>query len=72
MSAGIRVLRGNPDHEELAAVTAVLLALATRRDEASPSSAPARPGAAWALRPDAHRTAGAWASAPRPTWQPSL
>ncbi|MEI5033043.1 acyl-CoA carboxylase subunit epsilon [Streptomyces sp. S1A(2023)] len=71
MSGNIRVLRGSPDHEELAAVTAVLLALATR-DEASPRSALARPGAAQALRPGPHRPAGAWASAPRPTWQPSL
>ncbi|MFD4019042.1 acyl-CoA carboxylase subunit epsilon [Streptomyces sp. SH5] len=71
MSAGIRVLRGNPDHEELAAVTAVLLALAAR-DEASLRAALARPGAAWALRAGSHRTAGAWASAPRPTWQPPL
>ncbi|MEU3132840.1 acyl-CoA carboxylase subunit epsilon [Streptomyces sp. NPDC006854] len=71
MSSGIRVLRGNPDHAELAAVTAVLLALA-QRGGASPRPAPARPCAAWALRPAAHRTAGAWASAPRPTWQPSL
>lgn len=70
MSAGIRVLRGNPDHEELAAVTAVLLALAAR-DEESLRTALERPGAAWALRQRSHRAAGSWISVPRPTWQPS-
>ncbi|MGW0826425.1 acyl-CoA carboxylase subunit epsilon [Streptomyces sp. NPDC002845] len=70
MSAGIRVLRGNPDHEELAAVTAVLLALAAR-DEGALRAALDRPEAGWALRQGAHRAAGAWVSVPRPTWQPS-
>lgn len=70
MSADIHVVRGHPDHEELAAVTAVLLALAAQ-DEDSLRAALSRPGAGWALRQGSHRAAGAWASAPRPTWQPS-
>ncbi|WP_328436787.1 acyl-CoA carboxylase subunit epsilon [Streptomyces sp. NBC_00444] len=70
MSTDLRVLRGNPDHEELAAVTAVLLALAAH-DEGALRIALERPGAAWALRQGAHRSAGSWISAPRPTWQPS-
>ncbi|WP_432194908.1 acyl-CoA carboxylase subunit epsilon [Streptomyces sp. bgisy027] len=69
MSAAIRVLRGDPDPEELAAVTAVLLSLAARDEEAL-RTALKRPGAGWALRQGAHRAAGTWLSVPRPTWQP--
>ncbi|MER5218579.1 acyl-CoA carboxylase subunit epsilon [Streptomyces sp. NPDC002838] len=70
MSTDIRVLHGSPDHEELAAVTAVLLALTTR-DEDALRAALERPEAGWALRQGAHRAAGSWISVPRPTWQPS-
>ncbi|HLL32485.1 MAG TPA: acyl-CoA carboxylase subunit epsilon [Streptomyces sp.] len=70
MSTDIRVLRGNPGPEELAALTAVLLSLAAR-DEGALRTALRRPGAGWALRQGAHRPAGAWLSAPRPTWRPS-
>ncbi|MEJ1201595.1 acyl-CoA carboxylase subunit epsilon [Streptomyces sp. BB1-1-1] len=69
MSAAVRVLRGNPGPEELAALTAVLLSLAAR-DEGALRTALQRPGAGWALRQGPHRAAGAWLSVPRPTWQP--
>lgn len=44
-TARVRVVRGNPTPEELAAVTVMLVTLASRRDEA-PAERPPR-GAAW-------------------------
>ncbi|GGP79997.1 acyl-CoA carboxylase subunit epsilon [Streptomyces sindenensis] len=41
----VRVLRGNPTPEELAAVTVMLVTLASRRGEAPPERPPV--GAAW-------------------------
>ncbi|MER5476868.1 acyl-CoA carboxylase subunit epsilon [Streptomyces sp. NPDC002734] len=49
----IEVVRGRPDAAELAAVTAVLLALSRRAGE---PGAPARPAyAGWTVRSDGHR-----------------
>ncbi|MFH9758042.1 acyl-CoA carboxylase subunit epsilon [Streptomyces anulatus] len=45
-TAWVRVLRGNPTPEELAAVTVMLVTLASRRGEAPPERPPAG-GAAW-------------------------
>jgi len=70
VNADIRILRGHPTTAELAALTAVILALAAR-DESALRAALHRPSAGWALRQGAHRTAGSWVCAPRPTWQPS-
>ncbi|WP_420000536.1 acyl-CoA carboxylase subunit epsilon [Streptomyces boninensis] len=56
-----RVVRGCPDADEVAAVTAVLTAVAGRR----PRSAcrPVTPRAGWARgRLGAHRAAGSWRS----------
>ncbi|MEE1940384.1 acyl-CoA carboxylase subunit epsilon [Streptomyces sp. TRM 70361] len=70
MNGAIRVLHGHPTSAELAAVTAVLLALAAR-DEGALRSALEQPSAGWALRQGAHHAAGSWISVPRPMWQPS-
>lgn len=54
----ITVVRGRPDEAELAAVTAVLLALAGRAGEPDETTAAAYAG--WTVKNDGHRTAAAW------------
>lgn len=54
----IRVVRGDPDPEQLAAVTVVLLAVLRGVEPPEP---PAPPAAGWI--PGAHRLPGAWATA---------
>ncbi|MFD8122978.1 acyl-CoA carboxylase epsilon subunit [Streptomyces albidoflavus] len=57
--AVFRVERGRADHEELAAVAAVLLAL--RRDhEPVVSEEPAETGSSWWRRPDAYTAPCSW------------
>lgn len=51
----VRVVRGDPDPEQLAAVTVVLLALLRGVE---PDSPPRPPAAGWV--PGAHRLPGAW------------
>lgn len=57
----LTVTRGNPSAEELAAVTAVVLALQTSEDENEGAATPARP---WARRAQLHLPpkpgAGSW------------
>jgi hypothetical protein len=61
-ATGIRVLRGDPDPEELAALMAVLAALG--RGARHAPDAPVRPG--WVRgRPEPFRPAGAWNGPPR-------
>ncbi|MEU5420980.1 acyl-CoA carboxylase epsilon subunit [Streptomyces sp. NPDC001407] len=72
MSGGegvIRVVRGNPDAAELAAVLAVLLAAGTGRGAAPAAADPSRRVTPWA------RPAGAavgWSARPAPAWRPAL
>ncbi|MEU6285611.1 acyl-CoA carboxylase subunit epsilon [Streptomyces sp. NPDC047028] len=53
----IQVLRGNPDPEQLAAVTVVLLAILRGTEPPEP---PTPPPAGWSPTP--HRLPGAWAT----------
>ncbi|GAA0352856.1 acyl-CoA carboxylase epsilon subunit [Streptomyces blastmyceticus] len=70
MSGGesvLRVVRGNPDAAELAAVVTVVLAAGAGR--AGPAAGPPRPVTPWA------RPAGAavgWSARPAPAWRPAL
>ncbi|MEV7981413.1 acyl-CoA carboxylase subunit epsilon [Streptomyces sp. NPDC086519] len=57
----ITVVRGRPDETELAAVTAVLLALAGRAGHPyAAGAATATAYAGWTIKNDGHRTAAAW------------
>lgn len=69
--AAVRVVRGSPRPEELAAVLAVLTAL-TAAGRAVPSGPPGPPRAPWpnAVRP-LTTAAPAWAAAPGPYWRTS-
>ncbi|MEV6673530.1 acyl-CoA carboxylase epsilon subunit [Streptomyces sp. NPDC051162] len=70
MSGGesvIRVVRGNPDAAELAAVVALVLAAGT--GGGAPAAGPSRHVTPWA------RPAGAamgWSARPAPAWRPAL
>jgi hypothetical protein len=59
MTAGIRVIRGNPDDEELAAVLAVLLSVIDQRPADDDEQ---RTELAWTRSPT-YRSPGAWAPA---------
>ncbi|MFI8324073.1 acyl-CoA carboxylase epsilon subunit [Streptomyces sp. NPDC085529] len=54
----IRVERGHAAEEELAALTAVLLALAAERS--GPETTRSRAGSQWWRRPDGYRSPSSW------------
>lgn len=61
----LRVVRGNPSPEQVAALVAVLAARARTAEAVRSASRPARPPSAWAdrarlLRTDPPRGPGAW------------
>lgn len=56
-AAGLRIVRGNPDPHELAALTAVLFGLG-RRDTAPPAPAGPAPWAGWRRRSGVGHLAG--------------
>ncbi|MFE7274720.1 acyl-CoA carboxylase subunit epsilon [Streptomyces sp. NPDC057623] len=61
---GIRVLRGRPSHEEVAAVLAVLVGVAHASEPAPPASV-AGEGASWGRAPHVtHRQIRSWKSQP--------
>ncbi|MCD0485130.1 acyl-CoA carboxylase subunit epsilon [Streptacidiphilus sp. ASG 303] len=76
----IRVERGSPDTEELAALTAVLLARAARAGAGAGPDQGAegaqggglRMVAAWPRAHDPRPPAGRWPARPAPAWRPVL
>ncbi|WP_037647237.1 acyl-CoA carboxylase subunit epsilon [Streptomyces flavidovirens] len=66
-TALLRVVRGNPAPEELAALTVAVLALS--RDGAGEQSAATAPYPRWSRGAQAAPADGTWAGRARPGWQ---
>ncbi|MEU6172928.1 acyl-CoA carboxylase epsilon subunit [Streptantibioticus parmotrematis] len=70
MDADIRIVRGNASAEELAVVTAVLLAAArTRAAAPAPEETAGATILRWPGADRAHRPAGTWLTTPAPHWR---
>jgi hypothetical protein len=70
-TAGITIVRGEPNSEETAAVVAVALAFARARAVAGANAGPARPAAWYRPRP-APAWAAAWAGLAPGAWRTDL
>ncbi|MFF4257603.1 acyl-CoA carboxylase subunit epsilon [Streptomyces sp. NPDC001663] len=60
MNAAFRVVRGNPDPDELAALVAVLTVLHTRAATADDAPAPTAPRATWDRAGNGYSSPLAW------------
>lgn len=68
----IRVTRGAPDPVEVAALTAVLLALAAGREDADAEDPTATAAAPWSRSGAEAGSAGSWSGRGLPAWRASL
>ncbi|GLX17908.1 MULTISPECIES: acyl-CoA carboxylase epsilon subunit [Streptomyces] len=68
----IRITRGAPDPVEVAALTAVLLALGAARPDADADPGPATAPAPWSPGGSGPGSAGSWSGRSLPAWRANL